>query len=74
MSKFSTALRKVLGGAVKSNTMQFNFTAAVLWFLDVLGDTSYVADDPNKTAVLVGLVALINMVLRAKTKKPLSER
>lgn len=74
MSRLSEALKSVLLGAVKSNTMQFNFGAAVLWFLGVLSDASFVTDNPEYTAILAGVVAVVNMFLRAKTTKPLSER
>lgn len=70
MSRLST----LLGGALKSNTMQFNFGAAVLWFLGVLSDASFVTDNPSTTAMLGGIVALVNLLLRAKTTKPLAER
>jgi hypothetical protein len=65
---------KKLFGAAKSNTVQFNGVVALLWFLDVLGDTSIIADNPEYTSVLGGVMALVNILLRFKTKKPLEER
>ena len=67
-------LSNLLKGTLKSNTVQFNFGVAVLWFLGVLSDASFVTDNPQTTAVLGGIVALVNLFLRAKTKKPLKDR
>lgn len=70
MSKLSD----LLGGTLRSNTVQFNALAAVLWFLSTIGETSFVSQNPEYSAILGGVVAIVNLVLRAKTKKPLAER
>jgi hypothetical protein len=66
-------LRKILG-ALKSNTVQFNGGVAVLWLLDVLGETNLISDNAEYGAIFGGVVALVNILLRFKTKKPLEER
>jgi hypothetical protein len=63
-------LKKML----KSKTMQFNGGAAILWFLGVLMEADFIRDNPELTAMLAGVVALINMLLRLKTNKPISEK
>jgi hypothetical protein len=65
---------KWIKGALKSNTVQFNGAAAILWFLEVLGQTNFISDDSQYSALLAGIVALVNIVLRFKTKKALPER
>lgn len=65
--------RKLLG-AFKSNTVQFNGGAALLWFLSVLMDADFVKDNPEYSAIAAGIMALVNILLRFKTKKPLEER
>jgi hypothetical protein len=65
---------KTLFGALKSNTVQFNGGVALLWFLDVLSESNLIANNPEYTALLGGVVALVNIILRFKTKKPLNER
>lgn len=67
-------LSDLLGGMLRSNTMQFNAAGAVVWFLTVLMNADFVSSNPEYTAILGGLMAIVNMVLRAKTKKPLAER
>jgi hypothetical protein len=54
--------------------MRVNLGAGLLWFLSVLSGASFVTDNPEYTAILAGVMAIVNMVLRAKTTKPLSER
>lgn len=70
MSKLSD----LLGGMLRSNTMQFNFGAAILWFLGALSESKLLTDNPEWMAILGGVTAIVNIFLRAKTKKPLAER
>lgn len=70
MSKLSD----LLGGMLRSNTMQFNFGAAILWFLGALSESELLTDNPEWMAILGGVTAVVNIFLRAKTKKPLAER
>lgn len=70
MSKLSD----LLGGMLRSNTMQFNFGAAILWFLGALSESELLTDNPEWMAILGGVTAIVNIFLRAKTKKPLAER
>lgn len=65
---------KWIKGALKSNTVQFNGAAAIIWFLEVLGQTNFIGDNADFSAILAGVVALVNILLRAKTSKPLNER
>jgi len=67
-------LTDLLGGMLRSNTMQFNTAAAVVWFLTVLMESDFVSSNPEYTAIAAGVMAIVNMVLRMKTKKPLEER
>lgn len=67
-------LGKLLLGAVKSDTMKFNVGAAIVWFLTVLADSNFIGENPELTAIVGGVMALVNMILRAKTTKPLTER
>jgi hypothetical protein len=61
-------------GIFKSNTIQFNGSVALLWFLDVLSQTNFIGNNPEYASLLTGIVALVNILLRFKTKKPLAER
>lgn len=67
-------LLQLLKGAAKSNTVQFNGAAIVLWLLSQLGEVNFITDNPEYSALLAGAVALVNLLLRFKTSKPLSER
>lgn len=71
MSKASSFLR-VLLGAAKSNTVQVNSILAVIW--GAVLNSELITSNPEYTAILGGVSALINIFLRMKTDKPLSER
>lgn len=62
-------------GALKSMTVQVNTAAAVvLYLLAEAGKLDFIADNPEYSAVIAGAIALINILLRFKTSKPLEER
>lgn len=65
---------KFLTGALKSNTVQFNGGVAFLWLLDVLSGTDFIKGNPDFASVLTGVIALVNIILRFKTKKALKDR
>lgn len=65
---------ELLKGAAKSNTVQFNVAAAALWMLGALMGADFVKSNPDMVAILAGVQGLINILLRMKTSKPLSER
>jgi hypothetical protein len=69
------ALWLKLRGALRSSTVQFNSIAAiVLYLLAEAGKLDAIADDPQYAAILAGVIALVNVVLRFKTSQPLEER
>lgn len=67
----SSFLKLVLGAA-KSNTVQFNGIMLVLW--TALAQSEFIQSNPEYAAIVGGIQAAINLFLRAKTKAPLSER
>jgi len=71
MSKASSFLRVILGG-LRSNTVQVNGLLAVIW--SALLNSDMITSNPEYTAILGGVSALVNIILRAKTDKALSER
>jgi hypothetical protein len=71
MSKASSFLRLIIGAA-KSNTIQFNSLMAAIWAAILQMDA--VQSNPEYLAILGGIQALVNLLLRAKTKKALADR
>lgn len=67
-------LSDLIGGILRSNTVQFNGGVMLLWLLDQVSQTEWLQSNPEYAAIAAGLVALVNMLLRFKTKKPLSQR
>lgn len=65
---------ELLKGTAKSNTVQFNVAAAALWILGALMGADFVKSNPDLIAILAGIQSVINLLLRMKTSKPLSER
>jgi len=61
-----------LKGAVKSNTVQANSLFAAIWLAVMNSD--WVAQNPDLVALFAGFQALVNLILRFKTSKPLAER
>lgn len=58
--------------AGKSNTIQFN--GIFLGILAALMDTEFIKTNPEYTAIIMGVQAIANILLRLKTKKPIAER
>lgn len=71
MSKASSLVRTLLG-SLRSNTVQVNGLLAVIW--GALLNSEMIQSNPEYTAIMGGISALINILLRFKTSKPLSER
>lgn len=68
MSKFLQLLK----GAARSNTVQFNALFLAIW--SAVLQTDFIQSNPDYVAIMGGIQAVLNILLRAKTKKPLSER
>ena len=68
MSKFL----QILKGAAKSNTVQINALLAIIWTAVLNSDM--IQSNPDYAAILGGISALINVILRFKTSKPLADR
>jgi hypothetical protein len=64
----------MLKKAFRSNTIQFNFIALVLLILAEAGKLDIISSNPERAAIVAGAIALINVLLRFKTKKPIKER
>lgn len=71
MSKASSFLRLIIGAA-RSNTVQVNGLFAAVWGAILQMDV--VQSNPEYVAILGGVQALVNILLRFKTEKPLAER
>lgn len=65
-------LVELMVGAAKSNTVQFNAVFLAIWAAVL--NTEFVQSNPDLTQALVGVQAIINLLLRFKTKVPLSQR
>lgn len=59
-------------GALKSNTVQVNSLLGIIWAAVL--NSEMIQSNPEYTAILGGVSALINIILRFKTKKPLEDR
>lgn len=68
MSKFLQLIK----GAAKSNTIQINALLLAIW--SAVLQTEFIQSNPDLVAIMGGVQAIINMLLRVKTSKPLSER
>lgn len=68
MSKFL----ELMLGAAKSNTVQFNAIFLAIWAAVL--NTDFVQANPDLTQALLGAQALVNLLLRFKTKVPISQR
>lgn len=71
MSKASSFVRTLLG-ALKSNTNQVNSLFVVIW--TALYQSDFIQSNPEAVAIMGGVQALLNVLLRFKTTKPLAER
>ena len=65
-------LVQFIKGAAKSNTIQFN--AIFLAVLAALMQTDFVQSNPDYVAIMAGINAVVNLILRGKTEKPLAQR
>ena len=65
-------LVQLLKGAAKSNTIQFN--AIFLAVLTALLQTDFIQSNPDYLAIMAGINAVVNILFRGKTDKPLSQR
>lgn len=63
---------KLLKGAAKSNTVQINAILLAIW--TAVMNTELIQSNPDLVQIMAGVQAVINILLRFKTKKPLSER
>lgn len=73
MSKTSTFLRTILGG-LKSNTVQANGGGLILLVLTAIFNMETIQSNPEYLAIGAGIMTIVNIFLRVKTSKPLSER
>lgn len=63
---------KLLKGAARSNTIQVNAVLLAIW--SAVMNTDMIQSNPDLVQVMAGLQALANILLRLKTKLPVSER
>lgn len=68
MSKFM----RFIVGSMRSNSNQFNGIMVAIWA--ALSQSDFIASKPEYVAIFGGIQAVMNILLRAKTKKPLTER
>lgn len=68
MSKFL----QIIKGAAKSNTVQFNAIFLAIWAAVV--NTDFVQSNPDLVQIVAGIQAVVNILLRFKTDKPISQR
>lgn len=68
MSKFLQLIK----GAAKSNTVQINAILLAIWA--AVMNTDMIQSNPDLVQIMAGVQALVNIILRFKTTKPLAER
>jgi hypothetical protein len=68
MSKFLQLLK----GAAKSNTVQINGILLAIWAAVLNSET--IQANPDMVQIMAGVSALVNILLRFKTKKALADR
>ena len=68
MSKFLQLIK----GAAKSNTVQINAILLAIWAAVI--NSEMIQANPDLVQILAGVQAVVNIILRFKTKKPLAER
>jgi len=68
MSKFLQLLK----GAARSNTVQVNAILLAIW--TAVMNTDMIQSNPDLVQIMAGIQALVNILLRFKTKVPLSDR
>jgi hypothetical protein len=69
-------LGRLLRGAMKSSTVQVNggFLGILLMLMQSDAFNGIISKNPEYAAIALGVQSLLNIILRAKTKKPLTER
>lgn len=65
-------LLQIMLGAAKSNTIQVNGIFLAIW--SALVSSDFIQSNPDFVQIVVGIQAVINLLLRFKTDKPLSQR
>ena len=68
MSKFLQLIK----GAAKSNTVQINAILLAIWA--AVMNSEMIQANPDLVQIMAGVQAVVNIILRFKTKKPLEER
>ena len=68
MSTFISLIK----GAARSNTVQINGILLAIW--TAVMNTEMIQSNPDLVQVMGGVMALVNIILRFKTKVPVSER
>jgi len=61
-----------LKGAARSNTVQVNAILLAIW--TAVMNTDMIQSNPDLVQIMAGIQALVNILLRFKTKVPLSDR
>ena len=59
-------------GSVRSNTVQVNSIILAIW--SAIQGSEFVQSNPDIASIMVGVTAVVNLFLRFKTKKPISQR
>ena len=63
---------KFLKNAASSNTVQVNSILLAVWA--AIAQSDFVTTNPEATAIVGAIQAIVNIFLRFKTKVPISER
>lgn len=63
---------KLIKGAAKSNTVQINSILLAVWAAVL--NTEFIQSNPDLVQLMAGVQAAVNIFLRFKTSKPLTER
>lgn len=63
---------KLITHAAKSNTVQINSILFAIWA--AVMNTEMIQSNPDLVQIMAGVSALVNILLRFKTKVPISER
>lgn len=58
--------------ASRSNTIQINSLLLAVW--TALLQTDFIQSNPDYLAIMAGIQSVVNILLRFKTSKPISER
>jgi len=63
---------QLIKGAAKSNTIQINAILLAVWA--AVMNTDMIQSNPDLVQIMAGVSALVNILLRFKTKVPVSSR